>query len=380
MAQQGWIRLNYCAGLVFICGLLTVIVLASLDNIAGLFDADEFSVKAYFSNVGDLTKGAPVRIGGVQVGRVAVLEMEPDTRIRVVASLHMKQPLPADSVMSIESTTVSGDTFISIVRGLSLEMITPEDDLDRAPELKSMDFFSIGGIGVLASDIGALAKVLIGDVEEFRCKEGKLARGVDKIKQGGVKLREEFDMLRARINKTAPIVEKARDNFDELSLHWAKIGIGIEHSGLEAMLSRMQGSIDGIEKDRALLTEALHSSEDDIKKIKGDIKVISAWFERLKTTGRGPLAVLLDKGCNGMPQTVTDMGEALQKVSDLSLLRKLRFYFNAQDVWKQFCADSPNSLQLNPEMLYNLWVKHQLQRRAVQLRQSHTACEIPAAQ
>ena len=145
-------------------------------------------------------------------------------------------------------------------------------------------------------------------------------------------------------------------------------------------MPQMQERIDGIEKDRALLAEALHSSEGDIKKIKGDIKVISAWFERLKTTGRGPLAVLLDKGCSGMPQTVADMGAALEKVSDLSLLRKLRFYFNAQDVWKEFRANSPKSLQLNPVMLYSLWIKHQLQRRAVQLRQSHTACEIRAAQ
>lgn len=380
MAQQGWSRLNYCAGLVCIGGLLAVAVLASLDNIVGFFDNEKFSVKAYFSNIGDLTQGAPVRIGGVQVGRVTVLEMEADTRIRVVASLQMKQPLPADSVMSIESTTVSGDTFVSIVRGLSLEMITPEDNPDKAPELESMDFFSIGGIGLLASDIGALAKALIGDVEKFRGKEGTLVRNIEQIRDGSEKLRDEFDMLRARINKAKPLVDKAKENFDELSLHWAKIGIGMEHSGLEAALPQMQGRIDGIEEDRAQLAEALQSAQEDIRKIKVDIAVISAWLERLKTTGRGPLTVLLDKGCSGMPRTVTDMGAALEKVSDLSLLRKVRFYFSAQDVWKDFCANSSKSLQLNPEMLYGLWVKHQYQRRVVRLRQSYTACDIPATQ
>jgi phospholipid/cholesterol/gamma-HCH transport system substrate-binding protein len=81
---------------------------------------DRYVLKARFASVGDLKQGAPIRLAGVKVGQVTDVRLnnylaEADLAIaRTVA-------LPRDTVASIRSEGLLGDTYISLSPGGSLE-------------------------------------------------------------------------------------------------------------------------------------------------------------------------------------------------------------------------------------------------------------------
>jgi phospholipid/cholesterol/gamma-HCH transport system substrate-binding protein len=76
-------------------------------------------VKAYFKDAQGLRAGAPVRLAGVQVGSVRSVRALPDKRenpAEVVMVLNTPNELriPNDSVVSLATAGVLGDTFAEI--------------------------------------------------------------------------------------------------------------------------------------------------------------------------------------------------------------------------------------------------------------------------
>ncbi len=112
-------------------------------------------VKAYFQNVAGLQVGAPVRIAGVDVGRVTVIRVRPELRdnpAEVSVSLDQSHMLdiPRDSVASLPTEGVLGPTFVNIdisrasgpplqngavLKTVSVDNLTPKQFLDRMSEI-----------------------------------------------------------------------------------------------------------------------------------------------------------------------------------------------------------------------------------------------------
>lgn len=374
--RQNWTRINTGTGLLFWGGLLVLALLAILPEISHRLEHEGFLVKAEFGNIGDLRTGAPVKIGGMKVGEVTQLTLQDNMNILIIARLSLNQPLPIDSIMSVESTTISGDTYVSISRGLSLKTISPKEAIKDAVELKGSDFFSFGGIGVLAADIGDLAKILIGDVNDLRGQDGFFSREFASIKKESIELKEQYDLLSARITKTQPIIKEMSAGFQSVSVAWEKISHNAQKGGIEQATKEMLQNIEIITRNRDELNAVRILAREETESIRHDISIISSWLGRFNQTGKGPLAILMSSGCAGLPQTLTTIHQSMEKVSDLSLLRKLKFYFNAQDLWEKFLENTPASFALSADMLYGSWAKSQFIRRSEELRQSHTACEI----
>lgn len=74
---------------------------------------------ARFSNVGGLDAGATVRFGGVAVGKVTVVELDPDDpfRIRVTAKVRADVPVNEASVASIEQISLTAEQHLEISTG-----------------------------------------------------------------------------------------------------------------------------------------------------------------------------------------------------------------------------------------------------------------------
>lgn len=92
---------------------------------------DTYKIKARFSNVADLKTRAPVKIGGVTIGLVETIILDP---VEFDAVVEMKidrkfSDIPTDSGASILTSGVLGDRYIGLDPGGALEPLTDGDEI-----------------------------------------------------------------------------------------------------------------------------------------------------------------------------------------------------------------------------------------------------------
>lgn len=85
-----------------------------------LVSPDRYVLKARFASVGDLKPGAPIRLAGVKVGQVTSVKLK-DYSAEADLSIGRALVLPKDSVASIRTEGLLGNTYVSLTPGGSLE-------------------------------------------------------------------------------------------------------------------------------------------------------------------------------------------------------------------------------------------------------------------
>lgn len=112
-------KLEFSVGLFIIVGLLAIALLAI--RVAGVgFEPLEktYRISVQFNNVGTLKPRAPVKIGGVVIGRVDQIYLDPAKFIPVVMLLiDQKYKIPETSSASILTSGLLGEQYVSIVPG-----------------------------------------------------------------------------------------------------------------------------------------------------------------------------------------------------------------------------------------------------------------------
>ena len=142
----------------------------------------EIPLQVYTSDAAGLTKGAPVRINGIQAGKVDTVGLSGETNPARVIKIEfhvdgdMLKQIPSDSIASISSDNLLGSTkFLQIDKGTNPATIQPGATIKSA-ETKQFDALVAQGFGVLDSLQAILGKVqtIVGDVENGKGTIGKL--------------------------------------------------------------------------------------------------------------------------------------------------------------------------------------------------------------
>jgi phospholipid/cholesterol/gamma-HCH transport system substrate-binding protein len=119
-------RLEISVGAFVAAGLAVVAYLAlSLGNVH-LLSADRTTLVARFSSIGDLRKSAPIRIAGVNVGQVGAIQLA-DYVARIELLIDGDVNIPADTIASIRTSGLLGESFISLSPGGSDRMLGDGD-------------------------------------------------------------------------------------------------------------------------------------------------------------------------------------------------------------------------------------------------------------
>lgn len=107
---------------IFIGSTLLVVGIFLLGNKEALF-SPTFTVQAYFNNIEGLRNGAPVRLGGIDVGSVKNIEIVKDTTGRVKVSLRLLKDIQRfirkDTKASIETEGLVGNKVVILQIGSS---------------------------------------------------------------------------------------------------------------------------------------------------------------------------------------------------------------------------------------------------------------------
>ncbi len=142
----------------------------------------EVALHLFTSDAAGLVKGAPVRINGIQAGKVDTVELSGETNPNRIIKIdfhvdeNMLKQIPSDSLGTISSDNLLGSTkFLQINKGTSPNTVR-EGATVKAVETKQFDALVAQGFGILDSVQGTLEKVqsIVGNVENGNGTIGKL--------------------------------------------------------------------------------------------------------------------------------------------------------------------------------------------------------------
>lgn len=104
-------------GLFLLFSIISLTVLAfKVSGLTSLFPEKSYVVTAAFDDIGGLKVRSPVKIGGVQIGEVSRIDLDPVTFKAVVALTIWDQfnDIPDDSSAGIFTAGLLGDNYIAI--------------------------------------------------------------------------------------------------------------------------------------------------------------------------------------------------------------------------------------------------------------------------
>ena len=125
-------RLEFAVGAFLLLALASVLVLAlaSTNGKFG-FGGDSYPLKARFSTIGQLRVSAPVKIGGVIVGQVSDVSLDPQKFDSIVTlSIDGRyKDLPADTSAGIFTAGLLGESYVGLSPGGDVETLKPGDEI-----------------------------------------------------------------------------------------------------------------------------------------------------------------------------------------------------------------------------------------------------------
>ena len=125
-------RLEFAVGAFLLLAMASLLVLAiaSTNGKFG-FGGDSYPLTARFSSIGQLRVSAPVKIGGVTVGKVSEIGLDP-VKFDSVVTLAIDdryQDLPADTSAGIFTSGLLGESFVGLSPGGDIEVLKPGDEI-----------------------------------------------------------------------------------------------------------------------------------------------------------------------------------------------------------------------------------------------------------
>lgn len=118
------IKYEFWVGLFMLLGLGALVFLGlRVANVQGFSSEKTYTLYATFDNIGGLKVRAPIKVGGVVVGRVADIQLDAQSYTPKV-TLAIKQEfnqIPDTSSLSIKTAGLLGEQYIALNVGFTLE-------------------------------------------------------------------------------------------------------------------------------------------------------------------------------------------------------------------------------------------------------------------
>jgi phospholipid/cholesterol/gamma-HCH transport system substrate-binding protein len=135
-------RTEIVAG-VFVVGGLVALAYLSI-SISGfkILPAHTYEISARFSNIGDLKLRAPIKVAGVNVGQVRAIRLA-NYYAEVEMSIEQTLELPEDTIASISTAGLLGESYVSLSPGASDRNLPPAGRITHTePAVNVVDLIS----------------------------------------------------------------------------------------------------------------------------------------------------------------------------------------------------------------------------------------------
>ena len=165
-----------------------------------------YNIYTRLESAAGLLKKSPVKIAGVQVGRVEEIILE-NSRAKVTLRLPLQMKVPVDSLVFVKSEGLLGEKYIEIKPGRKEDTIKPNSEIYQGESMVDIDHF-FNQMNSVASDI---KRVTVSLNRVFGGKEGERS------------LKNTFDSIE---DLTADLSDQVRENkerFNRILAHFEGI-------------------------------------------------------------------------------------------------------------------------------------------------------------
>lgn len=126
-------RLEFAVGAFLLLALASLLVLAiaSTNGQFGFSRGGTYELNARFSNLGQLRPNAPVKVGGVTIGRVTGIDLDP-VRFDSIVSMKIEDrfnEIPADTSAAILTGGLLGESYLGLSIGGDVEVLQPGEEI-----------------------------------------------------------------------------------------------------------------------------------------------------------------------------------------------------------------------------------------------------------
>ena len=150
------IKYEFWVGLFVLLGLLGLAFLGlRVANVQGFSSEKTYTLYATFDNIGGLKVRAPIKVGGVVVGRVSDIQLDEQTYTpKVTLAVNEEfNKIPDTSSLSIKTSGLLGEQYIALNIGFMLE--------GETEHMKSGDSFADTNSAMVLEDL--IGQFLYGD-------------------------------------------------------------------------------------------------------------------------------------------------------------------------------------------------------------------------
>lgn len=160
------IKFEFWVGLFVLLGLAALVFLGlRVANVQGFSSEKTYTLYATFDNIGGLKVRAPIKVGGVVIGRVSSIELDPKTytpKVSMAVNEEYNQ-IPDTSSLSIKTAGLLGEQYIALNVGFVLE--------GETTMLKNGDTFADTNSAMVLEDL--IGQFLYGDKKSDKTDESK---------------------------------------------------------------------------------------------------------------------------------------------------------------------------------------------------------------
>jgi phospholipid/cholesterol/gamma-HCH transport system substrate-binding protein len=98
-----------------------------------------YSITANFENIDGIFVGSPIKVAGIEFGKVTSINLDHDYKAHITMSISKELALPADSSVSILSEGLLGHKFLAISPGASDELLENNDSIEYTQSSISLE-------------------------------------------------------------------------------------------------------------------------------------------------------------------------------------------------------------------------------------------------
>ena len=133
--------IDWWVGIFVLLGIAALVVLAlRVGNLSGFAYNDGYILHANFTNVGSLKARSPVRLGGVTIGEVTHIGMDPKTFMaKVTMRIEPKVKLPTDTGASIYTEGLLGEQYVAVQPGGMPQELKPGGTITMTQSAVNLD-------------------------------------------------------------------------------------------------------------------------------------------------------------------------------------------------------------------------------------------------
>ncbi|MEK7232209.1 MAG: MlaD family protein [Elusimicrobiota bacterium] len=239
----------------FVLGGLTLLATA-IFLLGDVSFEQRYTLYGQFSDVANLSKDAPVKLSGVEVGQVRLIELV-NGGARVVMSIRRGVDIYNDAVFQIGSTGIIGSKYLQVDQGTRGKGVIPANSTVRGE-----DPFSIERS--LTKTLGKFEKLLDGFT-----KEGSRGTFADNLTETVANVRDMTANLNDLIETTKPKLEKALVRTEGIT------------EKLDALLAKSNLMMASLATDKGAVGALLHD-----EKVKSEVKETIASVKEAASTAK----------------------------------------------------------------------------------------------